>query len=290
MRISAATKKPAPGSKPVRGMRSRTAAVLAAVRKHGSTKTYDEIAAMLGTTLYRIASLAARYGIKKPYVAGKLRAKQRLQHRPDNATILATIKAHATTKSRREIAALLGVSLCCICYVMRRAGFKKPLVQSKRLATLAHQREIVLAHGSTHSLVELGRMLGVCRQRAWQICNRWRVKRKKYVYSKFGWMSSRQLRKLARQPDKSLAAIAAEAGATGTALAKELHRRGIEPFTKRERNARLLKKGMGFCSLCRRAKPFDQFRRGDSRSSRLDNRCLECRRVCAAQWRKRRLK
>lgn len=223
MRISAATKKPIPRPEPTKEKQPKTAAVFAAIKAHATTKTYAEIAALLGLRPDSVSAVAFRYGFKKPYVPSKLRAKQRLQHRPDNAIILATIKAHATTKTRREIAALLGVSLLCICYVMRRAGFKKPLVQSKRLATLAHQREIVLAYGSTRSLVELGRMLGVCRQRAWQICKRWRVKRKKYVHSKFGCMGTRHLRKLARQPDKSLAALAAKAGATGTILANELH-------------------------------------------------------------------
>ncbi|MBI5687475.1 MAG: hypothetical protein HZC54_20575 [Verrucomicrobia bacterium] len=268
-------------------MHSRTAAVLAAVRKHGSTKTYEEIAAMLGTTLHRVGSLAARYGIKKPYVASKLHALQRLRGRPSNATILATVKQHAATHTQKQIAAMLGVSTRVVAKTSWKAGFKKPMVQIKHREALARQRAFVLAHAPTHTMAELGQMMGVSKARAGQICRRWGVRRISSGYSKASRMSDRELRDVARQRDKTLTAIAAEVGVHVNTLKHELRQRGIAPFTRREYRASLAKKGMWVCCHCRRVKPLDQFGSGAIGPCGVSARCLKCGRTCAAVYRRR---
>ena len=207
--------------------------------------------------------------------------------KPDHATILATIKAHATTKSYAEIAALLGVTFNKVITIAREAGIKKPPVAGKLGGQHARVREMILAHASTHTLKEIGRMLGVTKQRVHQLYEKWRIQRQNFMYSPLRGMSRRQLRKLARQPDKTLSGIAGEAGVSAGTLRDELRRRGIEPFPKRERDARLLKRGMRVCGYCRRTKPIEQFTRDASLQSGYSRRCLECGRAYSiARWKR----
>jgi len=217
--------------------------------------------------------------------------KQNLQRtedmRPDNATILAVIKKHATTKTQAEIAALLGLPLHWVGGVGRKAGFKKPHVSGKLRAKQAHQREVILAHGNTHTLAEMGGMLGVTGEYVRQLCEKWQIKRSinwNYALSGIG---DAQLRKLVRQPDKFLTEIAKEIGVAAKTLMDKLRRRGIKPFTKRERDARLLKRKMRICYRCRRTKPIDRFARNAIRPSGYGFLCLECTAAKTAEWRKR---
>ncbi len=205
----------------------------------------------------------------------------------DHAAILAVIKAHATTKIYAEIAGLLGVSRNLVVRVGRQAGFRKLYVSKELRAKQARQREVILAHASTHTLKEIGRMLGVTDERVRQLYKKWQIERHNFMYSPLRWMSQRQLRRLARQPDKTLVEIAAEADVAPVTLRDELRRRGIERFTRRERDARLLKKGMRVCGHCQRTKPMDQFTRNAGHSSGYSNRCLECGRAYINARRKR---
>ena len=208
--------------------------------------------------------------------------------RPDNATILATIKAHATTKTYAEIAALLGLSRRHVARVGRRAGFRKLYVSKELRAKRDHQRKVILAHASTHTLKEIGCMLGVTNERVRQLCEKWRIERHSFGCSPLHWMSRLQLRKLVRQPDKTMVEIAGEAGVSAGTLRDELRRRGIEPFTKRERDARLLKRGMRVCGRCLHTKPIEQFTRAASHSSGYRNYCLECGSAYAkARWKRK---
>jgi len=199
--------------------------------------------------------------------------------RPDNATILATIKAHTTTKTYAEIGALLGVARKLVVRVGRQAGFRKLYVSKELRAKQARQREVIRSHASTHTLKEIGRMLGVTDERVRQLCEKWQIERRNFMYSPLRWVSRLQLRKLARQPDRTLVEIAAEVCVSAETLRSELRRRGIERFTKRERDARLLKMGMRVCGHCRRTKPMNQFTRDAGHSSGYSNRCLECGRA-----------
>ncbi|MCX6907939.1 MAG: hypothetical protein NTY01_07850 [Verrucomicrobia bacterium] len=205
----------------------------------------------------------------------------------DHAAILAAIKAHATTKIYAEIAELMGVSRATVRVVARKAGFKKPQVPGRRRAKDAHMRKVILAHVETHSLARIGRLLGVTGGHVGRLCKTWRIKRRNFSYSPLRHMSRRALRKLVRQPAKLLKEVASEAGVHPTVLTRELRRRGIKPLTRRERNARLLKRGMRICSRCQRTKPIEQFTRSANHSSGYSNRCLECGRAYINARRKR---
>jgi len=207
--------------------------------------------------------------------------------KPGHARILAAIKAHARAKSYGEIAALLGLSKAVVAGVGRKAGFRKPYVQEVRRAKLAHTRKVIIDHARTHTLRQIGRMLDVTGEAVRLLCKRWKIERRNFKIPGVRGMTSRELRELVHQPEKTLTSIAREAGITGESLRHELRRRGIKPFTKRERNAELLKRGLRVCSRCRRVKSLDPFTRDANCLSGFNNRCLQCTLAITREWMKR---
>ncbi|MCX6897848.1 MAG: hypothetical protein NT105_04035 [Verrucomicrobia bacterium] len=203
-------------------------------------------------------------------------AKSTKGRKPSRDAILAAIKAHAASKSYTEIAAMLGVTLSMVSSIGRQAGFAKPYTSSRRCARNKRLRELIQAHAATHSLKAIGQMLGLTGERVRQICEKWGIERQNFSLSPLRGMSSRELRKLARQPERTLKEIAADAGVEAETLAEELRRRGIERFTRLERGAMLLKQGKRICCRCRRVKPLEQFTRTASHPTGHTHRCLEC--------------
>ena len=198
---------------------------------------------------------------------------------------------YPATKTYAEIAALLGMTLNQVGTLAYKAGFKKPHVGGKlRLADHARARKVIQAHASTHSLARIGRMLGLTATRVLQLCKKWRIERPNLGVSPLRRMSNPGLRKLVHQPDKHLKEIAREAGVCRRTLTDELRRRGIKPFTRRGRNAKLLKSGMRICVRCRRIKPLDRFHHSTGRPGGRNYRCQECAKAYARDRLKRKAK
>src|SRR6185503_14323256 len=106
--------------------------ILAALKRHARTKSYDEIGEMLGVAPSAVKYVGKLAGFKKPYASAKWRYLPK---------ILAALKAHGKTKPYTEIAALLGLPIGFVGYVGRSAGFKKRHVRVAHLAKHARMRE-----------------------------------------------------------------------------------------------------------------------------------------------------
>src|ERR1041385_4115616 len=126
------------------------------------------------------------------------------------AHILATIQAHAATSTYAEIAAMLGVSRGIVVGIGYEAGVKKPRVEPKFRARMARAREVVLRHARTHTLAQMGRMLGVTRERVRRMCVKWEITRPKLWQSPLRGVSDAELHRRVQQPDKRLGEIARE--------------------------------------------------------------------------------
>jgi hypothetical protein len=198
--------------------------------------------------------------------------------------ILAAIQSHGATKSYAEIGALLGLPANVVNSVGLRAGFKKPSIFVKFRTQQARQRELILAHVGTHTLEQLGQLLGVTRERARQICEKWKIKREKFSSSKLRLVSDEELRKVVRQSEKPQAAMARELGVADTTLRAELNRRGMKYFIRGRTNAWLLKRGKRFCFRCKHVKPIEQFSRKTKDKSGYSCRCLKCGAAATRAW------
>src|SRR5206468_4164515 len=82
-------------------LRANKPRILAALKAHARTKTYAEIADLLGVPHSTVVRIGKQAGFWKPHVWVKYRA--------DRPRILAALKAHGRTRTYTGIAALLGL-------------------------------------------------------------------------------------------------------------------------------------------------------------------------------------
>ena len=105
------------------------AAILAAIKKHATTKSYAELAKLLGLSRGVLTYVSHQAGFHKPFVGAKNRANQ--------ARMRKFILAHARTHTMAHMGRVLGVTRQRVLQLCQKWQIKRPRTTYSKLQTVS---------------------------------------------------------------------------------------------------------------------------------------------------------